>query len=54
MKIYDQQDVLILGAGMAGLTAAVEAASCGVKVTVLDKMEPMTGKKLDKLHAPGG
>ena len=39
---------------MAGLTAVVEAASCGAKVTVLDKMEPMTGKKIDKLHATGG
>ena len=48
------QDVLILGAGLAGLTAAVEAASWGAKVTVLDKMEPMMGKKIDKLRAPGG
>lgn len=49
-----RQDVLILGAGLAGLTAAVEAASNGGKVTVLDKAGPMTGKKLDKLFSPGG
>ncbi len=50
----ERQDVLILGAGIAGLTAAVEAAANGARVTVLDKLEPMTGKKIDKHHAPGG
>ncbi len=52
--IDEKQDVLILGAGLAGLTAAVEASSLGARVTVIDKMEPMVGKKLEKLYAPGG
>ncbi|MBI4334645.1 MAG: FAD-dependent oxidoreductase [Chloroflexi bacterium] len=50
----EKQDVLILGGGLAGLVAAVEAASAGAKVTVLDKMPPMRGKRIDKLYAPGG
>jgi len=54
VEIDYKQEVLILGAGLAGLTAAVEAASGGAKVTVLDKMAPMIGKKIDKLWAPGG
>ncbi|MDP2718239.1 MAG: FAD-dependent oxidoreductase [Dehalococcoidia bacterium] len=50
----EKQDVLILGAGIAGLVAAVEAARAGSKVTILDKLEPMVGKKLDKLYSTGG
>ncbi len=50
----EKQDVLILGGGLAGLTAALEAASAGAKVTILDKMEPMRGKRIEKLYGPGG
>ena len=39
----EKQDVLVLGAGLAGLTAAVEASSLGAKVKNLAKMDPMIG-----------
>lgn len=54
VTIDEKQDVLVLGAGLAGLTAAIEAAAVGARVTVLDKMEAMTGKKVDRLYGPGG
>ncbi len=49
ISVDDGQDVLILGAGLAGLTAAVEAATRGAKVTVLDKLPPMTLKKRQEI-----
>ncbi len=48
------KQVLVIGAGIAGLVAAIEAASDGARVTVIDKLEPMLGKKIPHLHAPGG
>lgn len=38
-----KQDVVIIGAGIAGLVAAIEGAVTGTKVTVLDKLGPMEG-----------
>lgn len=42
-KIYD---VIIVGAGMAGLCAAVEAANIGAKVLVLEKEKEIGGSSL--------
>ncbi|MDY0326716.1 MAG: FAD-dependent oxidoreductase [Arcobacteraceae bacterium] len=39
MKIYD---VVIIGSGIAGLSAAIEAKSCGVDVLVVSKNVPTT------------
>lgn len=48
-----KQDVVVLGAGMAGLVAAIEAAATVAKVTVLDKLGPMVGQGIETLP-PGG
>ncbi|MDP2743580.1 MAG: FAD-dependent oxidoreductase [Dehalococcoidia bacterium] len=45
-------DVAIVGAGMGGLIAAIEAAGMGARVTVLDKLGPMIGKGI-KAHGFG-
>jgi succinate dehydrogenase/fumarate reductase flavoprotein subunit len=45
-------DVVIVGAGMAGLIAAIEAAGSGARVIVLDKLGPMIGKGI-KAHGFG-
>ncbi len=41
-KIVDQTDVVVIGAGAAGMTAAITAHDAGAKVIVLEKM-PITG-----------
>jgi fumarate reductase flavoprotein subunit len=41
-KIVDQADIVIIGAGAAGMTAAITAHDAGAKVIVLEKM-PITG-----------
>lgn len=52
-------DVLIVGAGVAGITAAVEAAETGLKVTLLEKRPYIGGKVVQfnkyfpKLCPPG-
>ena len=33
------QDIVVIGAGFAGLTAAIEAYNCGASVIVLEKMQ---------------
>jgi succinate dehydrogenase/fumarate reductase flavoprotein subunit len=35
----DQFDVVIIGSGLAGLSAAVESVSAGAAVAVFEKME---------------
>ena len=42
MKYHDKAEVLVVGAGLAGLSAAVEAADAGAHVIVLEK-EAKTG-----------
>lgn len=39
-------DVIIIGAGMAGLTAAVEATESGASVTIFEKQEEIGGSSL--------
>jgi succinate dehydrogenase/fumarate reductase flavoprotein subunit len=48
-----KQDIVVVGAGMAGLVAAIEAATTGAKVTVLDKLEPALGPSVRAI-IPGG
>jgi tricarballylate dehydrogenase len=48
-----RKDVLIVGAGMGGLVAAIEAAEAGATVAVLDKLPPMIGKDVRAI-IPGG
>ncbi len=43
--------VLIIGAGVAGLTAAVELADSGVKVTVVERLATVGGNALDLYKA---
>ncbi|MDP2743898.1 MAG: FAD-dependent oxidoreductase [Dehalococcoidia bacterium] len=48
-----QPDVLILGAGMAGLVAAIEVTEAGARAAVVDKLPPMIGKGIRAI-IPGG
>ena len=48
-----KQDVVVIGGGMAGLIAAIEAGAPGVKVTILDKLGPMIGQGIEP-WVPGG
>ncbi len=52
-NLHREQDIAIVGAGMGGLVAALEAATAGARVTVLDKLPPMIGKEI-KAIVPGG
>jgi succinate dehydrogenase/fumarate reductase flavoprotein subunit len=47
------QDIVIVGAGMGGLVAALEAAAAGAQVIVVDKLPPMIGEEI-RAHVPGG
>ncbi len=47
-------DILVVGAGPAGLCAAAEAAQCGWKVTVLDEYMRPGGRLLGQLHQERG
>src|SRR4051812_8277048 len=38
----DQVDVLVIGAGMAGVSAALEASTAGARVLVIDRGGPLT------------
>ena len=50
-KERDAYDVVILGAGTAGLVAAIEAHDLGLKPVVLEKMDYAAG---NSLYASGG
>lgn len=43
-------DVLIVGAGPAGLSAAISCAENGLKVTVVDEFMKPGGRLLGQLH----
>ena len=45
-KWDEETDVLILGAGIGGLVAAVESSTLGAQVTVLEKMDVIGGTSL--------
>lgn len=42
MKFHDEAEVIVVGSGLAGMTAAIQAADSGAKVIVLEK-EDKTG-----------
>ena len=46
--------VLILGGGVAGLTAATTIAEHGIKVTIVEKTGKLGGRGLDSLEGPEG
>ena len=39
----EQKDIIVIGSGLAGLAAAIEAAQAGASVTVLEKMKVIGG-----------
>lgn len=47
MKRYD---LIVIGAGPAGLSAAIEAASCGMKVIVFDENQRPGGQLFKQIH----
>jgi len=47
-------DLLIAGAGPAGLAAAIEAADCGLRVTVVEKRRPPLDKPCGEGIMPAG
>lgn len=48
--VFDEHDVIIVGAGTAGIPAALEAAARGVRILLLDKAADIGGT----LHVSGG
>lgn len=47
-------DLVVIGAGPAGLSAAIKAASFGAKVTIIDENAKSGGKLLGQLHEEPG
>lgn len=47
-------DLVVIGAGPAGLSAAITAASYGAKVVVIDENQQPGGKLLGQLHEEPG
>ncbi len=43
-------DVLVIGAGPAGLGAAIEVASCGLGVLVIDENDRAGGQLYKQIH----
>ncbi|MFZ4453158.1 NAD(P)/FAD-dependent oxidoreductase [Salibacterium aidingense] len=46
----NEAEVVIIGAGPAGLSAAIQSARCGLRVTVLDEFMKPGGRLLGQLH----
>ncbi|MBI4330339.1 MAG: FAD-dependent oxidoreductase [Chloroflexi bacterium] len=46
---FPKGEVLVLGAGLAGLAAAIEAAARGATVTVLDKLGPTASTRREEI-----
>ena len=47
MKRYD---VIVIGAGPAGLSAAIQAAKCGAEVAVFDENAAPGGQLFKQIH----
>lgn len=48
--ITERKELIVVGAGPAGLSAAIEAAKCGVKVTVFDENARPGGQLFKQIH----
>lgn len=48
--IAKRYDLIVIGAGPAGLSAAIEAASCGMKVIVFDENSRPGGQLFKQIH----
>jgi NADPH-dependent 2,4-dienoyl-CoA reductase/sulfur reductase-like enzyme len=46
----DQKELIVAGAGPAGLSAAIEAAKSGVKATVFDENAAPGGQLFKQIH----
>lgn len=54
-KMYDKPDVLIVGSGIAGLSAAIHAAKAGAEVSIVEKDNALGGSilyQLEKIQLP--
>jgi len=49
MANTDTQSILVVGSGMSGLTAAIEAAEAGYDVYIVEK-NPYLGGRVAQLH----
>lgn len=45
-----EREILIIGAGPAGISAAIEAAKAGAKVTVADEHDTIGGQLYKQIH----
>ncbi|RGY99667.1 FAD-dependent oxidoreductase [Clostridium sp. AM58-1XD] len=50
VEMKDVIDILIIGAGPAGLSAAIEAAKCGAQVLVVDENSKPGGQLFKQIH----
>lgn len=47
-------EILVIGAGPAGLSAAIEAAKCGAEVLVVDENNKPGGQLFKQIHKFSG
>ncbi|WP_219838495.1 NAD(P)/FAD-dependent oxidoreductase [Paenibacillus sp. R14(2021)] len=53
-EVIQQTDLIVVGAGPAGLSAANRAAEFGLQVTVIDEFPEPGGRMLGQFHEEGG
>lgn len=53
IMVLDSIDVVVIGAGAAGITAARQAAECGKRVLVIEKRSHIGGHCYDRLDENG-
>ena len=50
---YDEQDVIVVGAGLAGLTAARELGKTGRRVLMMEGRDRLGGRVFTPASSPG-